>query len=105
MAKRLYDAAIDDFTKAIAIKPDFGDAYNNRAWAYHLKGEDAKGLPDASKAVTLVPKEAAVFETRAEIHEKLGHRDEAVTDYRAALGFDPHNQSAIDGLKRLAATR
>ena len=48
--KGLYDLAISDFTKQMALAPD-NAAYNDRAWAYHLKGEDAKGLADAEKAI------------------------------------------------------
>jgi Tfp pilus assembly protein PilF len=71
---------------------------------YHLKGEDATGLPDADRAIALAPDEANCFGTRAEIYEKLNQRDKAIADYRAALVLDPHHQSAKDGLKRLGAT-
>jgi predicted RNA polymerase sigma factor len=43
------------------------------------------------------------FETRAEIFEKLGRRDAAIADYRAALPLDADHQAAMEGLKRLAA--
>ncbi len=82
--KHLYDRAIADYTQAIALEPNFDNYYNSRAWAYHLKGEDTKGLPDAQKAVVLSPI-ADNIETRAEIYEKLGQRDKAIADYRAAL--------------------
>ena len=68
-----------------------------------MKGEDAKGLPDAEKAVAMAPKNAASMETRAEIYERLGQRDGAIADYRAALVLDNHIQLALDGLKRLGA--
>lgn len=77
-------------------------AYNNRAWAYHVKGEDAKGLPDAEQAVALEPI-ASRLDTRAEIYEKLGRRDQAIADYRAALKLDQNYAAAINGLKRLGA--
>jgi hypothetical protein len=92
------------YTQAIALKPDYAKAYNNRGWAYHLKGEDANGLPDAERAVALAPKQANHLGTRAEIYEKLGQRDKAIADYRAALALDSHHQSAEDGLQRLGVT-
>ena len=98
------DAAIDDYTKAIALRPGFADAYNNRAWTYHhLKGEDAKGPPDAERAVALQPKVAEALETRAEIHERLGQRAEAPADYRAARELNPNVQGAENGLRRPGA--
>ena len=75
-------------------------AYSHRAWAYHRKGEDAKGLPDAERAVAMEPN-ADNFQCRAEIHEKLGQRAQAISDYRAELKLAPDNQDAKNGLKRL----
>ena len=78
-------------------------AYNDRAWAYHQIGKDDDALRDVNMALVLVPKNAAVIETRAEIYEKLGKHDQAVADYRAALQLDPKMTQAGDGLKRLGA--
>ena len=100
--KGLYDLAIADDTRAIAFRPRYAAAYNNRAWAYHGKGEDAKGLPDAEKAVAW-ERISNNLETRAEIYEKLGRRDAAIADYRAALKLSPKMPEALAGLKRLAA--
>ena len=65
----------------------------------------AFGLPDAEKAVSLQPKQAAFLETRAEIYEKLGRRADAIADYRAALAVDTSLKLADDGLKRLDIAR
>jgi len=79
-------------------------AYNDRAWAYHALGKDTEGLRDVDMALILAPKNAAIIETRAEIEEKLGKRDPAIADYRAALKLDPKMKEASDGLTRLKAT-
>jgi tetratricopeptide (TPR) repeat protein len=100
MRKGEYDAAIADYTKAIAIAPDFS-IYNNRAWSNHLKGNDSGGLADAEEAVKLAPKNPFCLGTRAAIYEKLGRRDAAIADYRAAFALDPRDPEAIDALKRL----
>jgi tetratricopeptide (TPR) repeat protein len=102
--KKLYDMAIADYSKVIEFKPDYAEVYNNRAWDYHLKGEDAKGLPDAEKAVGLAPTDTYFLETRAEIEEKLGQKDKAIADYDESIKSDSKNSAAIDGLKRLGAT-
>ncbi len=95
------DAAIQGCTDMLERRPASAAAYNNRAWALHLKGEDALALPDAEKAVTLAPSSAPSLETRAEIYEQLGRRDDALDDYRAALAIDAGLQPAQDGLDRL----
>lgn len=103
MKKGEYDAAIGDYTKAIALQPDFS-LYNNRAWTRHLKGDDAGGLADAEEAVKLAPKNPFCLGTRAAIYEKLGRRDAALADYRAAYALDPQDPEAIEGLKRLGVS-
>lgn len=108
-AKGQSDLADADIEQAVALSADpagKSDArnYNNRAWAYHLIGEDAKALPIVMKSLEL-EKSPNALETRAEIYEKLGRRDEAIADYRAALVGAPTMQSAKDGLARMGVTR
>ena len=92
-----------DDTSAIGLDPNFAPAYNDRAWALHEKGEDAKALPDAEKAVALTSQNARTLETRAEIYEKLGQRSKAIADYRAVLKLVPDEEASKRGLKRLGA--
>ncbi len=52
-----YQAAIDDYTRAIQITPDSVDAYRNRA-AVHLNlGNKQKAIKDYQKAATLYKKQ------------------------------------------------
>ena len=98
------DAAIAGCTALIQSGQEattaLATAYNNRAWNLHLKGQDAAALADANTGVSLDPT-ANHLETRAEIYERLGRRDEAIADYRASLGIDPGHQTSMDGLARL----
>jgi tetratricopeptide (TPR) repeat protein len=80
--------SFENFGKVLELKLNY-DAYNSRAWACHEKGEDAKGLTGFEKNVALAPTSAYSIETRAEIYEKLGHRDKAIAGYRAELKLDP----------------
>jgi hypothetical protein len=79
-------------------------ALNSIAWAYHVAGKDAQGLPEAERSLALDPTNANVLETRAEIRERLGQREGAIADYRAALLRRPDMKDAKDGLARLGAT-
>jgi tetratricopeptide (TPR) repeat protein len=114
-AEGLQDQAIVDYARAITIitpdvarsspvlHADLATAYNGRAWSYHLKMEDALALPDAEEAVTLAPQSAEAIETRAEVYERLGRRDDAIAEYRAALKLRPAMVPAKNGLVRLGA--
>jgi tetratricopeptide (TPR) repeat protein len=107
-AKGQSDLADADIEQAVTLsvgpgaKPD-AKYYNNRAWAYHLVGADAKALPIVTKALEL-EKTPNTLETRAEIYEKLGRREEAIADYRASLAGAPTMQPAKDGLARMGVT-
>jgi tetratricopeptide (TPR) repeat protein len=101
------DLADADIEQAVALTDPAGKSdarsYNSRAWAYHLIGEDAKALPIVMKSLQLETSPNAL-ETRAEIYEKLGRREEAIADYRAALARAPAMQPAKDGLARMGVT-
>ncbi len=77
------------------------DAYANRADVYHEKGEDALGLPDAEKGVSLGPSDAKHLTIRGRIYAAVGQRDKAIADFRAALKLDPNHDTAKQGLVRL----
>ena len=104
----LFELALADLTKAIALAPNDPENYNSRAWAYHLKGDDARGLPDVQRAIVMRPDNGDTIETRAEIYEKLGQRDKAIADYRTTLKLSSQGSQATkdaqSGLRRLSAT-
>ena len=85
-------------------------AYNNRSNAYNSKGDHdragkaAQGLPDAERSLELRPNDARTLDTRGNIFEALGRRDEAIADFRRALANDPLQQESENALKRLGAS-
>src|SRR6188768_1702942 len=52
---RQYDQAIADYTTAIQLKPDYAEAYNNRGFAYYLKGDAERAIADYTRAIALRP--------------------------------------------------
>jgi tetratricopeptide (TPR) repeat protein len=100
--KGLYKQSIADYTKTLAITPNDPDSYGNRAGAYLMAGDTADALADAKKAVALAPTANNVL-IRAEVYQKLGQRDLAIADFRAALKIDPKSNVAEQRLKELGA--
>jgi len=80
-----FEAAIRDYDAAIALKPDFAIALNNRAWAYFRWGKTAAGLPDVEKSLQLNPQSQHAFDTRAHIRQAIGDPEGALSDYDGAM--------------------
>ena len=56
-----YSEAIEDFTKAIELKPDYAEAYYLRGLAYHRQGEYEHAIEDFTKAIELKPDYAEAY--------------------------------------------
>lgn len=97
------ERAISDFTDAIRMDANNGEALNNRAWTYVQANRAREGMDDADKAVALLGDRAFVWDTRGRINEKLGDRAAALRDYRKALSLDAGMRSSREGLARLGA--
>jgi small glutamine-rich tetratricopeptide repeat-containing protein alpha len=55
MSAKQYDAAIDSYTKAIALDPKNAVYYSNRAAAHSSKNDHAAAIADAEKAIEVDP--------------------------------------------------
>jgi len=85
--KGRYETAINDYDKAIAMKPDFAVALNNRAWALFRWGKASEGLADVERSLELSPTSAHTLDTRAHIKQALGDTKAALRDYDRAMWY------------------
>lgn len=83
------DAALADFTQAIALGQDFPGAYLLRGNAYADKGEFDKALSDFTEAIRLDPEFHGSWFDRGNLHLRRGALDEALADFNHALELDP----------------
>ena len=93
--------AVGDFDKAIALKPDFAAAYNNRGIAYMKAGRLAEAIRDYSRAIELQPGYADAFENRASAFSQNGQYEQALADVqtfrRRAAGRRPCSSKVCCG--------
>jgi tetratricopeptide (TPR) repeat protein len=87
--KGLYDQAIDDYTKAIDLKPKFEIPYNNRGIAYRNKGLYDQAIADYSKAIELNPRNANAYTHRGNAYYDKRLYALAEIDYSKAIELDP----------------
>src|ERR1700722_14450031 len=66
------DQAIDDFSAAIALRPDAAMAYGNRGEAYRLRHDYDKAMADEEVAIRLDPKLSQGYLNRGAIYAARG---------------------------------
>ncbi|XP_069752191.1 tetratricopeptide repeat protein 36 isoform X1 [Narcine bancroftii] len=85
------DAAMEAFDQAIAIIPERASAYNNRAQALRLKGDNTGALSDLNKAVELSEgkgRTACQALVQRGLLYRLNQQDpEALHDFQQAAGL------------------
>jgi len=100
-----YDGAIRLYNEALALYPDYADAYISRGNAYDAKGEHDKAIADFNKALELNPNYAEVYNNRGTAYGNKGDYDKAIADYNKALELNPnlaktyYNRGTVYGKK------
>jgi tetratricopeptide (TPR) repeat protein len=83
-----YEAAINDYTKALQYKSDSVSAYYNRGLAYHNWGQYETAVQDFDAALRLGPG-ADTYLVRGISYHKLDEHQKAINDYTKAIQLDP----------------
>jgi formylglycine-generating enzyme required for sulfatase activity/tetratricopeptide (TPR) repeat protein len=92
-AKRQFDEAIRDDTKAIELTPS-NLAYYARGTTYLAKGQLDEAIRDFTKAIGLKPDDASVYYARGLAYNTKGQLDEAIRDYSKAIELKPDDAEA-----------
>jgi len=102
------EGAIDDYTKAVALKArpsTIATAYNNRANARMSKNDLEGAISDYSKAIELQPGESENFYDRGVARLSKGDNDGAIKLYKAVVDqkcmFPKKAKDAAKELKKL----
>lgn len=85
-------AAIDYFTKAISLAPDFAEAYNMRATSHFILGNDYESLTDVEVTIDLEPRHFGALLGGAQIAMRAGQAELALEFVEAALALSPNNE-------------
>jgi protein O-mannosyl-transferase len=87
--------AISCYTRAIELKPDYAEAYNNRANTYAQQGIFDKAEEDYLKAIRLKPDYSDAYYDRGYMYLTLGATDKAVMDLSKAIELTPELDRAF----------
>ena len=65
------DTALNDFEKAIALNPNYAEAYHNRGCAHFERGEFEKAIANFDKVLELDPSNALANQYRELAFQRL----------------------------------
>lgn len=86
-----YELAIDDYTQAIRIDPDYASAYANRGDAHRRMGKYQMAIDDYTHAVKIDPNHSRYYVERATGYFRLAKYHEAIEDCTTAIALNPDN--------------
>ena len=88
---REYDRAIETFSKAILLNPNYTFAYTNRGAAYVQKEDWDRAIEDLVKATQLSPQYPNAYALLGLTYDLLGNRPLADEHFQQALQLAPDN--------------
>ncbi|OGW20751.1 MAG: hypothetical protein A2Z82_01875 [Nitrospirae bacterium GWA2_46_11] len=82
--KKEYDSAIEAYSSAIALNPNYVYAYSGRGAAYNDKGQYDRAIEDYNKAIALDPNYALAYNNRGIAYAMKGNMGRAISDFQKA---------------------
>jgi tetratricopeptide (TPR) repeat protein len=89
-----YKQAIEDFNRAIEIKPHHEKTYNNRGNAYHALGRYRQAIEDFNKAIEIKTDFPEAYNNRGNAYLALGNYKLAMGDINKAMEIKPDYATA-----------
>ena len=97
--KGQFEQAIQDYSRAIKLMPDYADAYSNRGADYNNVGRFDLAIRDLSEAIKLDPHESLNFKNRSYSLAKKGDYKHALADLEQAVKLNPRDAQAVHYLR------
>ena len=96
-----YQAAIEEFSQAIADDASNARAYGNRGITYREMKQYEQALSDFNEALERDTTQDWVYAGRGEVHRHLRNYKQAIDDFDQALSIDPDYAAAYAGRGRV----
>jgi tetratricopeptide (TPR) repeat protein len=100
--------AVDTFSRVIAMRPGFTEAWNKRATVYFLLGQDDLSLKDCDEVLKRNPQHFGVLAGYGQIYLRKGELQRALDYFEQALAINPNMsgvQASIDALREIMVKR
>jgi Tfp pilus assembly protein PilF len=106
MRRRSFEAASQDFERALQIQPEMGEVYANRGAIHVVEGRFREGVADFNRALALgLEMPERTYFNRAVAREWLDDAKGAYLDYRKAAELNPEWPSPREQMVRFTVVR
>ena len=92
--KHEYEAAINDFERAIDLNPSYFFAYYNRGVVYYKTHNYDLANADFDEAIELFPKHPEAYYCRAGVYERKRDYERAICDLNKTIELSPNHVNA-----------
>ena len=103
MNARAFPQALAILDTVIKLKPDFAEAWNERATTYFLMRRFDKSLADIKQVLKLEPRHFGALAGRGMILKEMGKKRAALKAFRRALAIYPEMPGPKKAVKELGA--
>jgi len=97
MKSKDFPGAIQSYTKAIGLRPNFAPAHFNRGVAQHNLEHEELAIQNYSEAIRLAPDMAIAYSARGVALVRLRRDPGAMMDFQRALELKPDLAAALNG--------
>lgn len=91
-----YDAAINNYTKAIQLQSKYPEAYNNRGNAYFKKRQYNLAINDYNISIEQAPDYKDAYYDRGNAYNNQGLYEKAIVDFTKTIELDPKYEKAYN---------
>jgi tetratricopeptide (TPR) repeat protein len=102
MKEQRFPAALDFLDQAIALKPDYAEAWNKRATLHYHTGNYKKSMEDIAHVLTLEPRHFGALSGMATILEDTGKDKQALNVWERLLEVYPADRDSQNHVKALS---
>jgi tetratricopeptide (TPR) repeat protein len=84
-----YKQAIEDYSRAIELNPDYTEAFNNRGTAYYELGNYRQAIEDYDRLIGFKPGYGDAYLNRGVAYAHLGDYRQAIEDFNKVVEINP----------------
>lgn len=104
-----YQAALEDYNKAIELDPNMAETYYERGNLYAINlpketGGEEKAMEDYTRCLEVKPNDAAARWNRADGYAQLGKLDEAISDWSVYIEGDTDFSHEVESKTKCLAS-